>query len=63
VIDFAEDSQVNLNGTTLGLQLGGTYEIAKGIAASLMAEENSNRFNRSQFRVIGMLDFAFNPEI
>ncbi|HUH02262.1 MAG TPA: hypothetical protein VML75_09705 [Kofleriaceae bacterium] len=63
VIDFAEDSLPDLNGTTVGAQLGATYVInVEGVAVHLLLEDNTNRFYDRQFRAIGVLDLAFHPE-
>ncbi len=64
VINFDEDLLTGVHGTTVGVQLGATYLINfEGVALHLMVEESSNRIYRSQFRVIGVLDLAFEPEI
>ena len=64
VIDFDEDLLAGVHGTTVGVQLGATYLINfEGVALHLLVEESSNRIYRSQFRVIGVLDLAFEPEI
>jgi hypothetical protein len=63
VIRFDEDLLADLDGTTVGAQLGGTYLVNEGIAFHLAAEENSNRGGRSQLRLVAVLDLAFHPEI
>lgn len=63
VIRFNEDLLSDLNGVTVGGQLGATYVITHGIAASLFGEDNINRFHSSQFRLLAVLDLAFRPEI
>lgn len=62
VIDFDDDVIENLHGTTFGVQLGATYRLNEGITVHVVAEENTNRYNTSQFRLIGVLDLAFRPE-
>jgi hypothetical protein len=62
VINFDDDVIENLDGTTLGVQLGATYVINDGITVHVIAEENTNRFHTSQFRLIGVMDLAFRPE-
>jgi hypothetical protein len=57
-----QDLLAELKGTSLGSQLGATYQIAPGIALHVVAEENLNRFRDGQFRLIGMLDLAFHPD-
>ncbi|HWM87913.1 MAG TPA: hypothetical protein VNO33_18795 [Kofleriaceae bacterium] len=63
LVDFAEDLQPQLDTTSFGIQAGGTYEIHEGIAASLVAEENSNAIYSSQLAVFFLLDLAFRPEL
>ncbi len=63
VIYFDEDSLDDFDGTTFGAQAGATYVLHPGVALSVLAEENSNRFHQSQFRLIGVLDLAFNPDL
>jgi hypothetical protein len=63
LIDFDDALLSDFKGVSLGAQLGATYLINQGVAVHLLAEENHNRFNRSQFRLIGVIDLAFNPEL
>jgi hypothetical protein len=63
VVDFDEDLRPELDATSLGVQAGATYQIHDGIAATLLAEENSNAINRSQLSVFFLLDLAFRPEL
>ncbi len=63
VIRFDEQQLENLNGTTYGAQVGGTYRVNEGIAVHVTAEENTNRLYSSQFRLLAVLDLAFEPEI
>lgn len=62
-IYFDEDLLSNLDGVTLGAQLGATYLINEGIALHVVVEENTNDFHTSQLRGIAMLDLAFHPEL
>jgi hypothetical protein len=60
---FDADLNENLNGLTYGGQLGATWLInIEGVAVHLWFEENTNDFDRSQWRAIGVVDFAFQPE-
>lgn len=59
---FESDSLDDFDGTSFGGVVGATYQIHRGIAVKVMAEENSNRFNESQFRLYAILDLAFNPQ-
>lgn len=63
VIRFDEDSLEGLHATTFGAQGGGRWILGEGIALHLLAEENINRFHASEFRLMGLLDLAFQPEI
>lgn len=63
VIHFDDALLTNFNGVTYGVQSGVTYLVNEGVAVHLLAEENRNRFNRSQLRIIGVVDLAFNPEL
>jgi hypothetical protein len=62
-VDFAEDLQPELDATSLGVQVGATYQIHDGMAASAVAEENSSAIDRSQLTVFLLLDLAFRPEL
>ena len=62
VIDFDDGVIRDLDGTTLGVQLGATYVVNEGVTLHVLAEENTNRFYTSQFRLIGVMDLAFRPE-
>jgi hypothetical protein len=57
-----EDSLASLSATSLGLQAGGVWTLGPGMAIHFIAEENSNRFDRSQLRLVAVLDLAFRPE-
>jgi len=63
LIDFKDELLANFDGVNFGAQLGGSYRIYRGIAASLQAEYNHNRFNSNQVRVFAILDLAFRPEL
>jgi hypothetical protein len=63
VIHFDEDLRDKLRGTSLGVQAGATYEIHPGIVLHVMAEDNINPFYQSQFRLLGIVDLAFVPEV
>ena len=60
-LDFHDDSNSKRNGFTLGVQFGATYTVHKGVAVHVLAEENTNRFDRNQFRLLWVLDLAFQP--
>ena len=62
VIRFDEDLRSELRGTNLGAQVGTTYQINKGVAASLMVEHNSNHIDRFQLGAFALVDLAFQPE-
>lgn len=62
VIHFDEDLRTNLRATNVGSQLGTTYLLSKGIAASLLLEQNSNEIDRFQLAAFAMFDLAFQPE-
>jgi hypothetical protein len=60
---FDEGCGADLHGYNLGAQLGTTYLIGEGFAASLLVEQNSSRMNRFALGVFAMLDLAFVPDI
>jgi hypothetical protein len=62
VVVFDEDSIDNLHATTFAGQAGARWLFGPGMALHLLAEENVNRFDTSQLRVIAVLDLAFTPE-
>jgi hypothetical protein len=62
LVNFDEDLRPDLNGLNAGAQLGTTYLINQGFAASLLIEHNSNRLDRSQLGIFATLDLAFQPE-
>jgi hypothetical protein len=62
VIRFAEDSLSELQGVTFGAQGGMSWRLGEGIVLHFLAEENTNRFDTNAFRVMAILDFAFQPE-
>jgi hypothetical protein len=65
-ISFARDLGSEIAGESYGGQLGATWRInPEGIAAHLWFEDNLNELEHShnQWRVIGVLDLAFQPEV
>ncbi len=63
LVHFDEDLRSELRALNSGLQLGTTYLINEGVAASLLVEQNSNRIDRFQLALFAMFDLAFQPEI
>lgn len=63
VIHFDQDLREEVRGTTYGVQAGATYEVNDGVTLHLMAEENTTRFESGQFRLMGIIDLAFLPEV
>jgi hypothetical protein len=63
VIDFEEDLRPSLNATTYGIAGGGTWEVNRGIAVSVVVEESTSRLRRSQLTAMALLDLAFRPEL
>ena len=61
LIQFDADLLSELEGLTFGVQGGATWIFSQGIALHLGAEENTNRFYASQFRLFAVLDLAFRP--
>jgi hypothetical protein len=62
LLDFADDERSSLAATTFAAQGGVRFVLADGIALHVLGEENVNRWGHS-FRLIGVLDLAFQPEI
>jgi hypothetical protein len=62
LVRFDEDSLPNLYATTFGVQAGGVVTLGPGMALHLLAEENTDRFESSQLRLLAILDLAFEPE-
>jgi hypothetical protein len=62
VVHFDEDLRTNLRATNFGSQLGTTYLFNKGVAASLLLEQNSSEIDRFQLALFAMFDLAFQPE-
>lgn len=62
LIRFADDSRTSLRGTNAGVQLGARYQINRGIATSLLLEENSNAFDRFAVAAFAVIDLAFQPK-
>jgi hypothetical protein len=63
VVDFAEDGRTRRGGIAAGAQVGGTVRLGEGIALSVAVEENTSRTVPSDFRLLGILDLAFFPEL
>lgn len=63
VIRFDDDLRESLHGVNLGMQVGVTYTLHKGVATKLLLEENSNHRDRHQLGVFAVVDLAFRPEI
>lgn len=61
IIDMDSDSRP-LAGTTVGMQAGTSYLVQDGVRLHLLGEANLNRFNRNDYRLIAVMDLAFNPE-
>jgi len=61
IIDLETETR-DLAGMTYGAQLGTTYTVHDGVTLHLIGESNLNRFNRNDYRFIGVLDLKFNPE-
>jgi hypothetical protein len=62
---FDEDQRPELNAFTLGAQAGLSWQLnVEGVAVHLWFEDNTNDLphSHSQWRVIGVLDLAFQPE-
>ncbi|RMH38894.1 MAG: hypothetical protein D6689_18380 [Deltaproteobacteria bacterium] len=63
VVRFDDELIERRRATSFGGQLGATYRIAPGIAAHATVEDNYNRLDRRQLRVLAVLDLAFHPEV
>ena len=63
LIHFRDDVQASLHGWSVGVATGGTYVFSRGVAVSLLAEENLNRLHRSQFSLFAVFDLAFAPDL
>lgn len=61
--DLRQGLAGSLGGLSLGAQAGVSYRIADGIHAHLSAEHTANRVVPSQYRLIGVLEFALVPEV
>jgi hypothetical protein len=59
----SDDDLAAQRSTTFGAQGGLRWVLAHGAALHFIAEENSNKYQRSQLRVMAILDLAFTPEI
>ena len=62
LIRFGDDSRSEIRGTNAGLQLGTRYQINRGVAASLLVEQNSNAFDRFAMAAFAVVDLAFQPK-
>jgi hypothetical protein len=58
-IDFTEDIRPELDGTSFGVSAVASYQLGRHAVFHLRAEENSNRFDRSQFRLLGVIDLSY----
>jgi hypothetical protein len=56
VVSFDADLQPNLNGLSVGYQLGAKYIIGDLAGISLLVEQNFNRIHTNQFRVFALVD-------
>ncbi len=62
LIRFADDSRSEIRGTNAGLQLGTRYQINRGLATSLLIEQNSNSVHRFALAAFAVVDLAFQPK-
>jgi hypothetical protein len=62
VVRFREDLIGQLYGTSFGAQGGALWQLGEGIGLHILAEENTNRIDTSQFRLMAVFDLAFHPE-
>lgn len=62
LIRFRDDLLADAAGVSFGAQAGARWILGDGIVLHLLAEENVNRQDASQFRLIAVLDLAFAPE-
>ena len=63
VVHFDDARADGPRGVTVSVQAGASYRVNHGVMVHLMAEEDIDRSNHGQRRVIGVLDLAFVPEI
>jgi hypothetical protein len=63
LIDYASDIREEMDGLTLGVQAGATYQVHDDVATSLVVEETTNPLHDAQIAVFAVLDLAFRPEI
>lgn len=63
LVDFAADTALNPSATSFSAEAGVSYVVnPSGVTFHLLGEEIVNRYDHSQFRVIGVVDLAFEPE-
>jgi hypothetical protein len=62
LVRFREDLIGQLYGTSFGAQGGALVQLGEGIGLHFLAEENANRIDTSQFRLMAVLDLSFHPE-
>ncbi|HTM19132.1 MAG TPA: hypothetical protein VL172_01440, partial [Kofleriaceae bacterium] len=61
---FDEDLREDLDGVSYGGQAGATWRLnLEGVAVHMWFEENHSVLDHSQWRMIGILDLAFQPEV
>jgi hypothetical protein len=58
-VHFRDDSRPLDAADSLGLQAGLRYSFIRGLTAHLLIEENVNRLQPSQLRLIGLVDLAY----
>ena len=56
---FQDQYQENLGGVGVGYQMGGNYRLLDGASLRLLAEQNFNRNQTNQFRLLMMLDLRY----
>jgi hypothetical protein len=62
LIGFRDDLLADGEGVSFGAQAGARWVLGQGVALHVLAEENFNRQDASQFRLVAVLDLAFAPE-
>ena len=64
MIDFDSDASLSRHGLTVSADGGLSYVVnPEGVTLHLLVEESINRYYDDQFRVIAIVDLAFQPEI
>ena len=61
--DLSQTLHPSSRKTTFAGQAGVTYRVAEGVVFHLVAEQNVSRLSPSQFRLLGVVDLAFVPEV